>query len=50
MDLEMDTYFNSKVDTKYFYNEKLKNKVFNYYKTDFTLFFENGIDYISKPL
>lgn len=47
--LNMDTYYLSKIDTKYFYNEEIKKKVFNYYKKDFIIFYENGIDYINSP-
>ena len=39
------TYINCKVDTKYFYNEKLKQKVFDFYKNDFIFFKNMGIDY-----
>ena len=47
--LNMDTYYLSKIDTKYFYNEEIKKKVFNHYKEDFITFYENGIDYINSP-
>lgn len=46
-DLNIDEYINYDVDIKHFYNEEIKNKVFNYYKNDFDFFKENGIDYIN---
>jgi hypothetical protein len=46
-DLRMMVYYNFNVDIKYFYNEKLKNKVFNFYKNDFDFFNKLGIDYIN---
>ena len=44
-DLNMPEYFNFNVETKYFYNEEIKNKVYNFYKNDFVFFKENGFDY-----
>lgn len=48
--LDMDEYYNSNVETKYFYNEELKNKVYKFYEKDFDLFYRNGIDYINESL
>jgi len=47
-DLNIDTYINYNVDKKYFYNEEIKQKVFNFYIKDFNFFYENGIDYINS--
>jgi hypothetical protein len=47
-DLNIDEYFESNVDLKYFYNNNIKNKIFNFYKQDFEFFYENGIDYINN--
>ena len=44
-DLEMTDYYDSNVNLKHFYNEELKNKVYNFYKTDFIFFNEMGLDY-----
>jgi hypothetical protein len=44
-DLEMTDYFNFNVNSKYFYNEELKNRVYNFYKNDFIFFNEMGLDY-----
>ena len=30
----------------YFYNEDIKNKVFKFYKNDFTFYSNNGLNYI----
>ena len=49
-DLDMDEYIDCNVNTKYFYNEEIKRKVFNYYINDFNLFNENGIDYINEEI
>ena len=46
-DLRMMVYYNFNVDLKYFYNQQLKNKVFNFYKNDFIFFRNLGIDYIN---
>lgn len=48
--LNLDEYIDYNVDIKYFYNEEIKNKVFNFYKNDFIFFNENGIDYINTVL
>ena len=45
-DLHIDDYIDYKIDTKYFYNEEIIKKVFNFYIEDFKFFEENGIDYI----
>jgi len=44
-DLEMTEYYNFNVNSKYFYNEELKNKVYNFYKNDFIFFSELGVEY-----
>lgn len=45
-DLNIDDYIDNNIDIKYFYNEEIKEKVFNFYIEDFNFFNENGIDYI----
>jgi len=47
-DLEMADYYNFNVNSKYFYTEELKNKVYNFYKTDFIFFSEFGLDYTTQ--
>jgi hypothetical protein len=47
-DLNMNEYYEFNVDIKYFYNEELKNKVFQFYKNDFIFFNELCIDYINS--
>tara|TARA_Y100000816_G_scaffold175374_1_gene126294 strand:+ start:77629 stop:78330 length:702 start_codon:yes stop_codon:yes gene_type:complete len=44
-DLHIDDYIDYNIDVKYFYNEDIKEKVFNFYINDFTLFKENGFDF-----
>ena len=44
-DLHIDKYINYKINTKYFYNEDIKEKVFNFYINDFIFFKENSFDY-----
>lgn len=44
-DLNIDEYINFNVDIKFFYNQDIKKKVFDFYKEDFIFFKENGIDY-----
>jgi hypothetical protein len=44
-DLEMAEYYNFDVNIKYFYNEELKNKIYNFYKNDFIFFSELGVEY-----
>ena len=43
--LHIDDYINYNVNIKYFYNEEIREKVFNFYIDDFILFKENGFDY-----
>ena len=47
-DLDMTQYYNFNVNSKCFYNEELKNKVHNFYKNDFILFSELGLDYTTQ--
>jgi hypothetical protein len=47
-DLNIDEYINFNIDIKYFYNDKLKNAIFEFYKNDFIFFKENGIIYIDS--
>jgi hypothetical protein len=44
-DLNIDEYINYNIDIKYFYNEEIIKKVFNFYIEDFNFFEENGINY-----
>jgi hypothetical protein len=44
-DLPMDSYIDFNVDTKYFYNDDLKEKVYQFYKQDFLFFEKVGINY-----
>jgi hypothetical protein len=44
-DLSMETYIDFNVDTKYFYNDDLKEKVYQFYKQDFLFFEKLGINY-----
>ena len=44
-DLHIDEYITYNVDTKYFYNEEIREDVFNFYIKDFIFFKENGVDY-----
>jgi len=48
-DLNIDDYIDYNIDIKYFYNEDIREKVFNFYIDDFTFFKENGFDYINSP-
>jgi len=43
--LNIDDYIDYNIDIKYFYNEEIKKKVFNFYINDFKFFEENGINY-----
>jgi len=45
-DLNIDDYSSYNIDIKYFYNEEIREKVFNFYIEDFNFFYENGFDYI----
>jgi hypothetical protein len=45
-DLNIDDYIDYNIDIKYFYNEEIREKVFNFYIEDFIFFYQNGIDYI----
>ena len=45
-DLNLSEYIDYNVDLKYFYNEEIKEKVFNFFINDFTFFKDNGIDYM----
>lgn len=47
-DLHIDEYFEYNIHIKHFYNEEIKEKVFNFYRTDFTFFEENGINYMLR--
>lgn len=49
-DLDIDEYIDCNVETKYFYSEEIKEKVFNFYINDFNFFDENGICYIKSPV
>jgi hypothetical protein len=44
-DLDMDEYYDYNVDIKYFYDEEIKNKVYNFYRNDFLFFNHHGIYY-----
>ena len=44
-DLDMIEYYKFHVDHKYFYNEELKNQVFQFYEKDFNFFKDKGIEY-----
>jgi hypothetical protein len=46
-DLNMDEYIDYNVDIKYFYNEEIKEKVFNFFINDFNFCSENGINYLT---
>ena len=47
-DLYIDEFIDCIFDIKYLYNQEIKEKIFNFYKTDFMLFKENGFDYINS--
>ena len=47
-DLNIDDYIDYNIDINYFYNQDIREKVFNFYINDFTFFKENGIDYINS--
>jgi hypothetical protein len=44
-DLDLDDYYEYNIDIKYFYNKKIKEQVYNFYKNDFDFFRENDINY-----
>ena len=44
-DLNIDDYIDYNIDLKYFYNQDIKKKVYNFFIDDFKFFKENGIDY-----
>lgn len=44
-DLNVDDYIDYNVDIKYFYNEEIREKVFNFYINDFNFFNENGMGF-----
>lgn len=44
-DLEIKIYFNYNVDIKYFYNEEIKTKIYNFYEKDFIYYKNNGFNY-----
>ena len=44
-DLNMEEYYDFKIKNKYFYNDELKQDVFNFYKDDFLFFSKFGLDY-----
>lgn len=48
-DLNIDDYIKYDIDIKYFYNEEIQKKIFDFYVDDFTFYYENGIDYM-KPI
>jgi hypothetical protein len=48
--LNIDKYIHYDIDVKYFYNEKIRQQIFDFYRKDFIFFYENGIDYINSPL
>ena len=49
-DLDMTDYYDFNVNLKYFYNEELKNNVYNLYKNDFILFNQMGLDYTAPEV
>jgi len=46
-DLNMDEYIHYNIKKKYFYNEEIKKKVFEFYINDFNFFYQNNINYIN---
>jgi len=44
-DYDLEIYDDYKISYEYFYNEEIKNKVYNYYKNDFNFFKENKFNY-----
>lgn len=47
-DLDMKTYHGYNVNIKYFYNEDIKNKIYDFYKNDFIFFKNHGFDYTNS--
>ena len=47
-DLHIDDYEHYNIDIKYFYNEEIREKLFNFYINDFSFFKENSFDYINS--
>lgn len=47
-DKHMDEISDCNIDIKYFYNQDIINKVYNFYKEDFNFFKNNGIDYTNS--
>jgi len=45
-DSNIDEILDCNIDIQYFYNEDIKNKIYQHYKNDFILFKEQGFDYI----
>ena len=43
--LNIDFFIDYNIDIKYFYNEEIRKKVFNFFIKDFIFFKQNGIDY-----
>jgi hypothetical protein len=43
--LEIDEYFENNIDYKYFYNDKIKNKIYKYYENDFIFLEKNDFNY-----
>ena len=44
-DLNMEDYYNFNVDVAHFYNQEIKDKVYNFYINDFIFFNKLGFDY-----
>lgn len=44
-DIEMEHYYNYNVDIKFFYNNELQSKVYNFYKKDFEFFDQYNVEY-----
>lgn len=49
-DLDMKIYFKYNVTFKKFYNEPIKNKVYNFFQKDFLFFKEYGFDYENNTI
>jgi len=43
--LEIDEYFENNIDYKYFYNDKIKNKIYKFYENDFIFLEKNDFNY-----